>query len=63
MSNHYGEQGDDSNTTLIASRANATAGGDGWIDIEEFNMVLTFDKFNSRDDRGLQFSEFEKMVL
>ena len=63
MSYHSGEQGDDSITALFSSRANATAGGDGWIDIEEFNMVLTFDKFNNTDDLGLCFAEFGNMVL
>ena len=64
MSYHSGEQGDDSITALFSSRANAAAGGDGWIDIEEFNMVLTFDKFKHTDNQlGLCFAEFENMVL
>ena len=35
----------------------------GWIDLEEFNMVLTFNKFKTTDEQpGLYFHEFKNMV-
>ena len=38
-------------------------GGDGWIDLEEFNMVLTFNKFKTTEQQpGLYFHEFKNMV-
>ena len=42
---------------------NPTPGGDGWLDVEEFNMVVTFDKFKtSTSDKGLYLEGFQNLV-
>ena len=64
MSSHSLEQHDDPNALVFACCAIVTAGRDGWLDIEEFNVMLAFDKYKKTDNQlGLCFDEFKHMVL